>query len=343
MRGLIAVTVLTLALFRSGHLYRARLNLSLLDEAPALLGRLATAVAIVATVIALRHQSESVANFLREAAVAARAAAARSGSHDKPDQGSATSRVGGPSDTATRWGQAGTGPNQVLTHHPEHGLRPVGFLDDNDVTFPADQFAPHLGNLEDIASVVRRCQVKVLLVADGQFDESTLAEMTRLDGPDRCALMVVPRLHQFHTQAGIPDHVGSIPVMRIRTPALHGPSQLAKRVFDLIVSATTIVLFSPVLLLCALLVRLEGGPGIIFRQQRVGRNGRLFDLYKFRTLTPSDESESATAWNISNDSRMGPVGRLLRKISAERVAAALEYFPGRYDACRTETRTSLLR
>ncbi len=68
---------------------------------------------------------------------------------------------------------------------------------------------------------------------------------------------------------------------------------------------------------CALAVRWEGGPGVIFRQERVSVDGRPFDVLKFRSLRPVDETESKTNWNIKHDDRLGPVGRFLRMTSLD--------------------------
>ena len=83
----------------------------------------------------------------------------------------------------------------------------------------------------------------------------------------------VPRLHYFHTQTGMADHIGSIPIMRIRTPNLAGPAWAIKRGFDILVSSLLLILTAPVMVICMLAVRLEGGPGVLFRQARVGRPG----------------------------------------------------------------------
>ena len=73
----------------------------------------------------------------------------------------------------------------------------------------------------------------------------------------------------------------------------------------------------PVLFASALAVRIEGGPGVIFRQVRVGRDGKHFQLLKFRTMRPADELESETMWCVGQDARVGPVGRFLRCTSID--------------------------
>ena len=78
-----------------------------------------------------------------------------------------------------------------------------------------------------------------------------------------------------------------------------------------------LLVLSPLLLGCAIAVRLESGPGVLFRQERVGRDGVRFQLLKFRSMRPANEQESQTQWTISSDNRVGPVGRLLRITSLD--------------------------
>jgi exopolysaccharide biosynthesis polyprenyl glycosylphosphotransferase len=105
--------------------------------------------------------------------------------------------------------------------------------------------------------------------------------------------------------------------MRVRSPSLSGPKWFAKRVFDIVVSGIALIVLSPVMLLCAVAVRLSGGPGVFFRQERVGRQGELFWLLKFRSMRPATEAESQTQWSIAHDARVGLVGRVLRRTSLD--------------------------
>jgi exopolysaccharide biosynthesis polyprenyl glycosylphosphotransferase len=156
-----------------------------------------------------------------------------------------------------------------------------------------------------------------LLVADGSFEEHALTDAVRTVACQNAELLVVPRMHHFHTQTGTADHIGSIPIMRIRNPNLRGPTRLIKRVFDIAVSVTAVIILSPVLICAALAVRLEGGPGVIFRQVRVGRDGKQFELLKFRSMRPANHLESQTMWCVAADNRVGPVGRFLRCTSID--------------------------
>ena len=139
----------------------------------------------------------------------------------------------------------------------------------------------------------------------------------RAPGLSGCDLWMVPRLREFPQGAGAPDHIGAIPVVRLRRPVLDGPKWWIKRTSDVLVSSAALLLLSPLLVLCAAAAFLDGGPGIIFRQQRIGRYGKPFDLLKFRSMRPVDATDAQTTWNIGHDPRVRPIGRFLRRTSLD--------------------------
>ncbi|BBA98566.1 putative transferase [Actinacidiphila reveromycinica] len=90
-----------------------------------------------------------------------------------------------------------------------------------------------------------------------------------------------------------------------------------KRLLDVVLAGLALAAAAPVLAGCALAVRLADGPGVLFRQERIGLGGRPFTLLKFRTMRPADDHESATLWSIAHDDRTSAVGRLLRRTSLD--------------------------
>ncbi|MHC1560623.1 sugar transferase [Actinomycetospora sp. C-140] len=314
--ALLGLTVVSLGLLTGHGRYRARLHLSALDELPSILSRSLTATAVVALAFVLRHDAGSAIDFLGLAAtsiallIAGRfvTTALILSARRRAVVAHRTVLIGG--------GALAAEMATLLERYPRYGLSLAGFVDDGE-RCDASFVTSHLGAIHDLELVVAANDIEVILVAEGQFDELELLDYVRKPDCASCDLLVVPRLNAFHTQTGQADHIGSVPVMRIRNPSLSGPAWRIKRLFDVAVSAGALLLLSPVLTACALAVRMEGGRGVIFHQERVGRDGRTFECLKFRSMKPTTSSESATQWNIGTDKRVGPVGRIIRRTSLD--------------------------
>ncbi|WP_433533398.1 sugar transferase [Micromonospora sp. CA-263727] len=312
-RGTLAMTVLTVAIFAAGGLYQARRHVSILDELPSLCGRLLAAAAVVAIVAALRHDSaEHLVGFIRGVAMAAVLVIA----------GRLTTREVATLARRRRWVEhnaivIGSGPTAVelarlLRRYPRYGLRFVGHVDDpSPATMPP---VPVIGTLDQLAQLVRLVECEVLIIADPECPEPVLMEFLRQPLVATCDLWAVPRLWGSRSHG---DHIGAIPIVKVGDTTLSGPRWALKRASDMIFASSAVLVLSPILLLCAILAFIDGGRGVFFRQERIGRHGKPFDIIKFRTMRPANEHESRTTWSIANDRRISPIGRFLRRTSLD--------------------------
>ncbi|MFC7533890.1 sugar transferase [Actinoplanes sp. GCM10030250] len=317
-KATVATAFVTVGVFAVGGLYRARRHLSVLDELPSLYLRMLTGTGIVAMVVAIRHDSiDNVDGFLRLAAISAvLLLPAR-----------AVSRMVVLMARRRRWVEhsaiiVGGGPvaielARLLRRYPQYGLRFGGFVDVARTGHDSKESMPFVGKLNELEKLVQQTECDVVIIADVDTPESKLLRTVLAPGLRDCDLWMVPRLREFPQGTGAPDHIGAIPVVRLRRPVLDGPRFAVKRTSDLLVATVALLLLSPILLLCAIATFLEGGRGIIFRQQRVGRYGKPFNVLKFRSMRPADEKESQTNWNIGDDPRVGPIGRFMRRTSLD--------------------------
>ncbi|WP_405798311.1 sugar transferase [Streptomyces sp. NBC_01506] len=232
----------------------------------------------------------------------------------------------------------GTGPAgrrfaALFARHPEYGLRPVGIVapvrgdgpdvgDEHPSDADADALAPALPVLTTIEAIHRA--VIQNGVQQAVFVDSPAGTGNGGDA-DRSALVAL--FHEYGCATwfigsgggggrGMSQHIWGHTCHRVDPPTARRGS-LAKRLLDIAVAGPVLVAISPVLLACALAVRLLDGPGVLFRQERVGQNGRPFTLLKFRTLRPADDNEAATRWSVANDRRMSAVGHFLRRTSMD--------------------------
>jgi exopolysaccharide biosynthesis polyprenyl glycosylphosphotransferase len=176
---------------------------------------------------------------------------------------------------------------------------------------------PVIGHLDGLPELVRVTGTAVVIIADIEAPERVVLDavstLSRLD----CGVWLVPRLGESGRQGGMPDHIGAIPVVQMRPPPMETKLWRLKRVTDVAFATLALVVLSPIMLLCALAIRIESGPGVFFRQQRTGLHGTPFQLIKFRSMRPANEVESQTRWSVAADPRIGPVGRFLRRTSLD--------------------------
>ncbi|MFD0483067.1 sugar transferase [Kineococcus sp. GCM10028916] len=198
----------------------------------------------------------------------------------------------------------------------EHGLLPIGFIDDDPRLPAAVRPLPVLGGIADLERLVAEHEVQIVVIAYSNAPEMVVVDVLRgCQGLD-VEIFTVPRFWQVTNTHRFVQSVRGVPLVRLRRPAFRAQSWRLKRVMDVTASAIGLLVLSPLIAACALAVRLEVGPGVLFRQERVGMDGRHFPLLKLRTLRV-DDAESDTRWSVGEDSRVGPVGRWLRRLSLD--------------------------
>ncbi len=176
---------------------------------------------------------------------------------------------------------------------------------------------PCLGAVEDVSRVVREHAVdRVVLTL--RFDQLPLISEIAGEVADRTTdVQWVPDLFELHTSKLRLREVAGIPFVSVRAVALSGADRIVKRTFDLVLSALALALLLPVLVVLALLVRLSSPGPVLYRQDRVGRDGRQFAMIKFRTMRPDAEVASGPVWTREEDPRVTGVGRWLRRWSLD--------------------------
>ncbi|MGP4004609.1 sugar transferase [Streptomyces sp. 8N706] len=320
--------VVVLLLNAHSGLYRPGLTTSVLDELPRLLSHCAIAWCVATAALVCVSGPAAPGWVLLMAVVTAHLVCAclfrgtvhavrRWNRRRRPHSGLV---VGG--------GPAGRRVAAALHEHPEYGIRPVGLVvpapgpePDADSSPPAEFPVPVLASPEDITRAVIQNAVRDAVFTRSPWEHPMDAALVRLFAEQGCTVWLVhgrpaedagPR-----RPGGGPDHLWGFACQRLDAPPRHRLGILGKRLLDIAVAALALVAVSPVLLACAVAVRWADGPGVIFRQERIGMAGRPFTVLKFRTLRPADEHESATLWNVADDRRMSAVGHLLRRTSLD--------------------------
>ncbi|ORT59069.1 exopolysaccharide biosynthesis polyprenyl glycosylphosphotransferase [Streptomyces sp. CB03238] len=311
---LMQLTACLAALNAYAGLYRPGAIASVLDELPTLAGRAAIAWCAAAALLAAQSPRGAIGPAALAAAYAVHLAfvcGCRAVLHHRRR----TAARAHPSSALV----IGTAPAArrlagVLARHPEYGMRPVGIVATQRPE-PAESSLPVLTTPEEIHRAVIQNSVRDAVFAGGaEAGGAEHADLVALLRHYGCAIRLVGDTGGGRTPMS--QHLWGHACRRLDPPPAHR-GRLPKRALDITVAGLMLAALSPLLLLCAAVIRLSDGPGVIFRQERVGQDGRLFTLLKFRTLRPADDEEAATRWSVAHDERMSVVGTFLRRTSLD--------------------------
>lgn len=319
---LLLVPGLLLALLLNAHAgrYRPVMSASAFTDLPGLLGSAALAWCTAAAVLAAVLPREALGWAALAALVllhTATASLARGAVHTA---GRAAARRRPRSTLVVGSGPAPQKVARTLYDHPEYGLRPIGLVPcgPGQETQPDEPPLPRLTSSEDITRAVIQNAVQDAVFTSFTEHDPRSAELVSLLTAQGCTVWQLgTEPGAFATGPGVPaGDLWGFGCRRVEPPR-QGRGHPAKRLLDLVGAGTGLLLLAPLLLGCALAVRCADGPGVLFRQERIGRDGRPFVLLKFRTLRPVDAYESATLWNVAHDRRMSAAGRFLRRTSLD--------------------------
>jgi Undecaprenyl-phosphate glucose phosphotransferase len=215
-------------------------------------------------------------------------------------------------------GRLGHAVVEKLTEHPEAGLRAIGFLDDDAGKRGAEFLGvPVLGATADAARIVEERGADTVFLALPLEAHHTMLSVLKEVGRTIADVRVVPDLLQHITfRAGVEDMDG-LPVVHLTQVPLTGWMSLVKRSLDIAISGGALIVLSPLLAAIALTIRVSDRGPVLYRQRRMGLDGRPFDILKFRSMVVDAEEESGPVWTSPDDERRTNVGTFLRRWSLD--------------------------
>jgi len=212
--------------------------------------------------------------------------------------------------------------------HPETRLHLVGYLTPRgEDAAPGIGGLPRLGSIADISRVAREHEVERVIVTEQEMSEAAAERLIEQCKAAGLALTFLPQ-HFGLLGPGIElNRLAELPVLDFRFSDPPRSTEALKRVMDVTISGFMLVFFSPVLLISSLLILLDSGWPVLFRQRRAGKDGKSFTVLKFRTMVQGAEEQlgelvdleklKEPAFKIAEDPRVTRAGRMLRRFSLD--------------------------
>jgi len=331
----IAFSVLTLQLAHARDMYTPPFRLPVIDSGRLLITASALAVAIL---ISLRVAVADSPNVVAESVVLGLFAAAfllagrivLVSSVRRAEACVPTLIVGA--------GMVGRVVAKRLREHPELGLAPVGFLD-NEPLYLDDETAdlPVLGASWDLERIVEEHQIGHVLVTFSTAPTNVLISLLKRCENLGLQTSYVPRLYERSTEQFAVGRLGSIPIVSFQASNPRSWRFGLKYTLDRIAALLALVLFAPIMAAVAVAVWISLGRPILFRQARVGRDGELFEMLKFRSMRapegPEDEqnvvaSTEVAPGGVEGADRRTRVGAFIRRTSLDELAQLFNVIKG---------------
>jgi exopolysaccharide biosynthesis polyprenyl glycosylphosphotransferase len=180
---------------------------------------------------------------------------------------------------------------RLLTDHRLH-LDPVGFLDDAPLELPEQPaILPVLGGATDLDRVVAEHGIEHMIVAFSAESDQLMLSVVRRCWELGVSVSLVPRLYELQRDRATVARLGGLPLISVASPPSSGFAISLKYGLDRVVAACLLTAIAPLMVAVVLAIKISTGGPVLFSQPRVGRDGRHFRMWKFRTMTGSPESD----------------------------------------------------
>ena len=203
----------------------------------------------------------------------------------------------------------------VLKAKPNSGYELVGIVAEK--VDADDSAVPSLGESQDILALVQKYRLDTLFISSPTVPNETILQILHACEGVPVQINVLPELSEFISGGTAITLFEGIPVLQLRETPMQGVRGIVKRLIDIVFSVFALIVLSPLMLTIAVIIRLTSPGKALFRQERVGRAGKPFNIYKFRSMRADAEERVGHVWAETDDPRQTSLGKFLRRWSLD--------------------------
>lgn len=213
--------------------------------------------------------------------------------------------------------------------NPQWGYEVCGILDDNVAKGVEYRGIKVIGVCDDLAYILPANELDEIAITLGLNEYSKLEHIVAECEKSGVHTKFIPDYNNIIPTKPYTEDLMGLPVINIRhVPLSNTFNATIKRIVDIGGSIFAIILFSPVMLLTALIIKVTSPGPLIYKQERVGLHNQTFQMYKFRSMEVQDPSKEKKGWTVKNDPRVTPFGKLIRRTSIDELPQLFNILKG---------------
>lgn len=214
-----------------------------------------------------------------------------------------------------------------IKKRPELGYKLIGVLSEEETENP-EPGIKYFKSMKNIRRTITANKIDEVIIS---LPPESRKEM--IDAISQCQGMgvrfkIVPELYEMFLSETDGEDVNGFPLVEVMGAPIYGANEVIKRLIDILVSSVALLLFLPLILLIVVLIRMESKGSVLFEQDRVGKDGKIFSLYKFRSMTKDAEKFTGPVMAGSDDKRITKLGRILRKTRLDEIPQLVNVLKG---------------
>jgi Undecaprenyl-phosphate glucose phosphotransferase len=218
---------------------------------------------------------------------------------------------------------------ETIRKHPELGLKVSGFLTRSPQKVGTEiQEIKVLGLYEEIDQVIQAQGINMVIFALPLTAHQKLEELLNRIRNEMVDIKIVPDLYRFISLRGGVEEFEGLPFINLRESPMVGWNRILKRSFDILVACLVLLVLSPLLLFIAIAIKLNSPGPVLYRQVRMGLDGHIFEMLKFRSMEVGAEKDTGPVWAQKGDPRRTFVGRIIRKVSLDELPQLINVIKG---------------
>ena len=219
---------------------------------------------------------------------------------------------------------------KLLNHfnaHPLLFIENIGYFDDRQHPRISGDFGPYLGRTKDIISYVHQNKIDMIFISLPMTSQPRIQQIVEQFSDTTTSIYFLPDIYVFDLLQAQVDYIGDMPIVSLGESPYTGIDGVVKIASDYLFATLILILLSPLMLCIALAVKLSSPGPVIFKQRRYGYNGKEIIVYKFRSMTVTENGDTIVQAK-KNDQRVTKVGAFLRRTSLDELPQFINVLRG---------------